>query len=68
MIGILGAEIGGYLWFPAFFETSSNIRILVFDFLTFNIFAALCGADALFLVVLLYSARRPAGPDEASHP
>jgi uncharacterized membrane protein YeaQ/YmgE (transglycosylase-associated protein family) len=50
LIGILGGVIGGCLWFPFFFETQPGIYSFVFDFLTFNLFAALCGAAPLLWV------------------
>jgi len=57
-LGILGAEIGGLLWFPAFKVQPGNY---VFDFLVFNVFAALCGAAPLLWVADLVRDRRRRG-------
>src|SRR4051794_28689077 len=60
LAGIVGAILGGFLWFPAFEVQPGNISILIliFDFLTFNLFAALFGSTAGFWVVHLVRERR----------
>jgi len=51
-IGIVGGVSGGLLWFSTFFEPQGSPPFVVaFDILTFNFFAALFGADILFLIV-----------------
>lgn len=52
MVGIAGAILGGFLWLPAFFEAQpGSTYVFFFDFLTFNLFAALFGSTAGFWVV-----------------
>ena len=50
--------LGGFLWFPAFEAQPGSILIFIFDFLTFNLFAALFGSTAGFWVVHLVRERR----------
>ncbi len=62
--GLVGAILGGFLWFPAFEVQPGGISILIliFNFLTFNLFAALFGCTAGFWVVhLVHERRKPEG-------
>ena len=58
MAGLVGAILGGFLWFPAFEAQPGSILIFIFDFLTFHLFAALFGSTAGFWVVHWVRERR----------
>jgi uncharacterized membrane protein YeaQ/YmgE (transglycosylase-associated protein family) len=56
--GIVGAILGGLLWAPFFFESQTrDISVYVFDFLSFHIFASLCGATLGFWILELLRRR-----------
>lgn len=56
LAGIAGGITGGLLWSPWFWiskEGLGSLPIFVFEFGSFNIFAALCGSTAGFWIVEL---------------